>query len=129
MGYIKEIDNLDIKIKLIETIKQVCDKKIFLEVEYARCCLLLVKHKEDDGMIEQAATILQEVQVETYGSMDRREKLEFILYQMKIMIKKKDYVRLFIISKKINVKNLEIKEILDLKLTFYAYMVDYWNHE
>lgn len=38
--------------------------------------------------------------------MDRREKLEFILYQMKIMIKKEDYVRLYIISKKINEKNL-----------------------
>jgi len=34
--------------------------------------------------------------------MDRREKIEFILYQMKIMIKKQDFVRLFIISKKIN---------------------------
>lgn len=38
--------------------------------------------------------------------MDRREKLEFILYQMKIMIKKEDYVRLYIISKKINENNL-----------------------
>lgn len=46
------------------------------------------------------------MQVETYGSMDRREKLEFILYQMKIMIKKEDYVRLYIISKKINEQNL-----------------------
>lgn len=48
---------------------------------------------------------------------------------MKIMIKKKDYIRLYIISKKINEKNLEIKEILDLKITYYAYMVEYYNHE
>jgi 26S proteasome regulatory subunit N5 len=61
--------------------------------------------------------------------MDRREKLEFILYQMKIMIKKKDYIRLYIISKKINEKNLEIKEIQDLKITYYAYMIEYYNHE
>lgn len=62
------------------TLKEVCDKKIFLEVEYARCCLWLVKLKENEKDIEEAAKILQEVQVETYGSMDRREKLEFILY-------------------------------------------------
>lgn len=61
-----------------------------------------MKGKEDDNDINEAAKILQEVQVETYGSMDRREKLEFILYQMKIMIRKKDYIRLFVISKKIN---------------------------
>lgn len=64
--------------------------------------MLIVKGKEDDNDINEAAKILQEVQVETYGSMDRREKLEFILYQMKIMIRKKDYIRLFVISKKIN---------------------------
>lgn len=88
--------------RLIETIRDVTAKKIFLEVEYARCILMIVKSKENDNDILEAAKILQEVQVETYGSMDRREKLEFILYQMKIMLKKEDYVRLFIISKKIN---------------------------
>jgi len=61
--------------------------------------------------------------------MDRREKLEFILYQMKIMIKKQDYVRLLIISRKINPKNLNVKEILDLKIQYYAYLVEYFNHE
>lgn len=60
--------------------KTVCDKKIYLEVEYARCCLDIVKLKEDDNEINEAARILQEVQVETYGSMNRIEKLEFILY-------------------------------------------------
>ena len=60
--------------------------------------------------------------------MDRREKLEFILYQMKIMIKKEDYVRLYIISKKINEQNINDDEIADLKITFYAYMAIYYNH-
>lgn len=48
---------------------------------------------------------------------------------MKIMIKKKDYVRLYIISKKINQSNLDNKEILDLKITYYAYLIEYYNHE
>lgn len=49
---------------------------------------MIVRGKEDEDDILEAANILQEVQVETYGSMDKREKLEFILYQMKIMLKK-----------------------------------------
>lgn len=46
------------KLRLIETLKQVCDKKIYLEVEYARCCLMMVKHKEDSANIDEAAKIL-----------------------------------------------------------------------
>lgn len=48
---------------------------------------------------------------------------------MKIMLKKKDYVRFFIISKKINENNINDDEIADLKVTFYAYMAIYYNHE
>jgi 26S proteasome regulatory subunit N5 len=84
---------------------------------------------ETDNEIADAASILQEVQVETYGSMDKREKLEFILYQMKIMIKKLDYTRLFIISKKIEPKNLEDAPLADLKILYYSYLVFYLRHE
>ena len=35
----------------------------FIKVEYARCCLRLVKYKENDNEINEAAKILQEVQV------------------------------------------------------------------
>ena len=90
---------------------------------------MIVKNKEGENDILEAANILQEVQVETYGSMDKREKLEFILYQMKIMLKKKDFVRFFIISKKINENNINDDEIADLKVTFYSYMAIYFNNE
>ena len=43
-------------------------------------------------------------QVETYGSMEKREKVEFILEQMRLCIAKKDFIRAQIISKKISVK-------------------------
>lgn len=71
---------LEDKLGMINAIMKVSEKKIFLEVEYARCVLMLTQYKEDDNQIADAAKILQEVQVETYGSMDKREKLEFILY-------------------------------------------------
>lgn len=61
--------------------------------------------------------------------MDKREKLEFILYQMKIMLKKKDYVRFYIISKKINENNINDDEIADLKIIYYSYKAIYFNYE
>jgi len=39
MTFIQKLEKIDDKIRLIETLKEVCSKKIFLEVEYARCCL------------------------------------------------------------------------------------------
>ena len=90
---------------------------------------MLVKLKETENSIDEAAKILQDVQVETYGSMDRREKIEFILYQMKIMIKKEDYIRLYIISKKINRKNLNDAGIEDLKIIFFAYLSFFYLHD
>lgn len=44
------------------------------------------------------------MQVETYGSMEKKEKVEFILDQMRLCIAVKDYIRTQIISKKINTK-------------------------
>jgi hypothetical protein len=43
MTYIDPLSNLDIKLELIKTIKDFADKKIYLEVKYARYCLMMVK--------------------------------------------------------------------------------------
>jgi hypothetical protein len=39
--------------------------------------------------------------------MDRREKIEFLLEQMRLCLAKEDYIRTQIISKKINIKAFE----------------------
>lgn len=60
--------------------------------------------------MSEAADILQELQVETFGSMDKREKVDFILEQMRLCLAKSDYIRTQIISKKINTKFFADKE-------------------
>ena len=89
----------------------------------------MVKYNESEANIKEAAALLQDIQVETYGSMDRREKVEFILYQMRIMIKMQDQIRLLMVSKKINKKNIEHEGLEDLKIKFYSYLVFYHNHK
>lgn len=42
--------------------------------------------------------------METYGSMEKKERVEFILEQMRLCLAVKDYIRTQIISKKINTK-------------------------
>jgi hypothetical protein len=65
---------------------------------------MLSKIREDEGKVNEAADILQELQVETFGSMDKREKTDFILEQMRLTLAKRDYTRTQIISRKINTK-------------------------
>lgn len=85
--------------------------------------------KEKEGKVVEAADILQELQVETFGSMERREKTDFILEQMRLCLAKKDFTRVQIISKKISAKFFDKPENADLKIRFYELMVQHGLHD
>ncbi|ORY98341.1 PCI domain-domain-containing protein [Absidia repens] len=129
MVYLDSTPDLDTKLELIDTLRTVTDGKIYVEVERARITRMLSKIKEDEGKTTEAADILQELQVETFGSMEKREKTDFILEQMRLCLAKHDYVRTQIISKKINLKFFQEKENEDLKLRFYELMIRHALHE
>lgn len=59
---------------------------MFVEREYAVCTRQVVEMYEADGKIEEAVKQIQEIQIETYGSLENKEKVEFILYQMKLVL-------------------------------------------
>ncbi|XP_040573226.1 26S proteasome non-ATPase regulatory subunit 12 [Lepeophtheirus salmonis] len=117
--------------RLINTLRTVTEGKIYVEVERARLTLRFSSMKEEDGDMEEAVKTMRELQVETYGSMERKEKVEFILEQMRLCLAVKDYIRTQIISKKISVRFFEDKspEIQELKLKFYKYMIDLNQHD
>lgn len=64
--------------------------------------------------------------METYGSMEKKERVEFILEQMRLCLAVKDYIRTQIISKKINTKffqeeNTEVSLVVE-----YLYYISLW---
>lgn len=61
--------------------------------------------------------------------MNKREKLDFLLEQIRLCLAKKDFIRAFIISKKVNRKQLEETDLEDLKVRFYRLMIEYYTHE
>jgi 26S proteasome regulatory subunit N5 len=107
----------------IDTLRTVTAGKIYVEVERARLTHKLAKMKEEEGKIEEAANIMQELQIETFGSMERREKVELILEQMRYCLAKKDFVRTQIMSKKIHTKYFNDESVQDLKLRYYKLMI------
>lgn len=82
-----------------------------------------------EGDLDKAVAVLQDLSVETFGSMERREKTEFIIEQMRLNYEKQDYIRLGITAKKINTKFFADEEQHDLKLQYYELMILYAVHE
>lgn len=117
------------KYKMLETIREASEGKMFLEREYSQATVKLCQFLEEDGKAEEATKIIQEIQIETYGSLEVKEKVEFILYQMKLVLQRKDFVRCQILSKKISKRHISEKGLESLKIQFYQFMIQYYIHE
>lgn len=117
------------RMQMMETIRTVTENKIFVEVERARVTRDLVNIKRSQGKIDEACDILCELQVETYGSMDMSEKIEFILEQMDLSILKGDYSQATVLSRKILKKTFKNVKYESLKLVYYKSLIKIGLHK
>lgn len=104
MGFLDDTPSLEVKLRVIETLRTVTEGKIFVEVERARITRILSDIKKEQGDIKSACEILCELQVETFGSMTRREKTDFILEQVALCIENDDWTQAGILSRKISTR-------------------------
>ncbi|KAG8487206.1 hypothetical protein CXB51_020786 [Gossypium anomalum] len=151
MQYIDEAPDLETRIELIKTLNSVSAGKIYVEIERARLIRRLAKIKEEQGLIAEAADLMQEVAVETFGAMAKTEKIAFILEQVRLCLDRQDYVRAQILSRKISPRVFEvdtskekkkpkegdnvveeppadIPSLLELKRVYYELMIRYYFH-
>uniref|UniRef100_A0A2K5EF16 PCI domain-containing protein n=1 Tax=Aotus nancymaae TaxID=37293 RepID=A0A2K5EF16_AOTNA len=115
--YVEEITDLPIKLQLTDALQMVTEGKIYVEIESARLTKTLATIKEQNGDVKEAASILQELQVETYGSMKKKEQAEFILEQMRLCLAK------------INTKFFQKENTEKLKLKYYNLMIQLDQHD
>ncbi|EGV64024.1 proteasome regulatory particle subunit [Yamadazyma tenuis] len=117
---------LDTKIKVIETIRTVGDKKIYIEVERA----IVSKQLSDIYLnrlndLDKAVEILCDLQVETYSLMSFQTKIEYILQQMKLVLTKKDFSQAKILSRKILLKTLKgFDKAEEYKVVYLNYLIE-----
>ena len=117
------------KYKMLEALREAGEGKMFLEKEYAAATKTLCEYLEADGKSEEGTKIIQEIQIETYGSLETKDKVEFILYQMKLVLMRKDYVRCQILSRKISKRHLSEVGLEAFKIQYFLYMIQYYVHE
>lgn len=151
MQYIDETPDLETRIELIKTLNNVSAGKIYVEIERARLIKKLAKIKEEQGLIAEAADLMQEIAVETFGAMAKTEKIAFILEQVRLCLDRQDYIRAQILSRKISPRVFDvdpskekkkpkegdgvveeapadIPSLLELKRIYYELMIRYYSH-
>lgn len=151
MQYIDQTPDLDTRIELIKTLNNVSAGKIYVEIERARLIKKLAKIKEEQGLIDEAAELMQEIAVETFGAMAKTEKIAFILEQVRLCLDRQDYVRAQILSRKISPRVFDvdpskekkkpkegdavveeapadIPSLPELKRIYYELMIRYYKH-
>lgn len=114
---------------MIESLRAVSEGKMFVELERARLTRTLSEMEERDGNLQKAAELLQEVQVETIGAMEIKEKADFLLEQIRLCLDTKDYVRADIITRKVKPSVLEADELQELKLRYHRLMAGFNLHK
>lgn len=117
------------RLQLIETLREVTEGKVFVEVERARVSRMMSDLLYAQGDVNRAADVLQDLAVETFGSLERREKVEFILEQMRLNMERGDFHRVNMFSRKINTKFFEDEAQQDLKLLYYELMIRAGMHD
>ncbi|RLM85690.1 hypothetical protein C2845_PM04G14310 [Panicum miliaceum] len=132
MEYIDLTPDMDTCIELIKTLSSVSAGKIYVEIERARLIKRLAKIKEEQGKIDEAADLMQEITV-------------------RLCLDRQDFVRAQILSRKISTRVFdadpskekkkpkegdsivqdapaEIPSLLELKRIYYELMIRYYSH-
>ncbi|EAN33052.2 PCI domain protein [Theileria parva strain Muguga] len=125
--WLDSIPSLEVRLELFNTLDKITLGKIYLEKQRAQIIFKLAKLKEDEGNIKESASILQNIEVETYGSLNKLEKIRYILEQMRVNLLNGDYIRFFMTSKKITESALD--DYVPEKLQFYDFMIQYYHHD
>ena len=115
--------------KLLDVIIKVTEGKIFVELEYSIAIRKMAEIHIKNNNLEEAAKLIQDVQIEAFGSLERDYKVDYILFQMETLMLKGDYIRTLIVSNKIHKNHLNDETFELLKIRFYQLMIKYYIHE
>ncbi|KAK8894457.1 26S proteasome non-ATPase regulatory subunit 12 [Tritrichomonas musculus] len=122
MEHLNDISNEETKIKLVRTLCEVTEGKIFVEVERARLTEILVDYLEKKGDLVEAMNLLQDLRLEILSTMDENERIGLMLHQFKLCLQCNDQLRASLCSEKIRDQHLEDK---DLRLQYLELLITY----
>jgi len=78
--FLEKLPSKEERFHMLSSLRDAAQGKMYLEREYANTTRMQVEMYEADGKIDDAARVIQEIAIETYGSLESKEKVDFILY-------------------------------------------------
>lgn len=121
--------NQEEQTSILRSIIEVTEGKMYVEYEFSLAVRKLTEILLNQGNREEATKLIQDIQIETFGSLEKLYKVEYILFQIKVLIEKGDFIRTLIVSNKVVRKHLEEKGMEGIKVAFYLLMVKYYIKE
>lgn len=120
--------SLDIKMQLLETLLLVCEGKIYIEAEDAKLHLqLALLYETEKGDVQKACELIQDIHVETFGSLTKLEKATYILQQIRLNLVAKNYIRAMIQSRKMNRKILNEEGFEYIKMQYFLMVIELYK--
>lgn len=121
--YAEEIEDKEVKIKLLQTLRIVTEGKLYAEIERAQLSKDLARIKQEDGELREAIIILEDLKVDTLSVISKMERTEIIILIMELLVATKDYIKCLIMAKKISLKFFEQEDAELLKIRYYKLMI------
>lgn len=116
------------KIKINDTICKITEGKIYLEQERVDSVKILSQIKESNGEIHEANLLLQDLQIESFGSIEKYTRMQIILEQLRLSLKLKDFDMGQIISRKIDPKDIALSNFTELTIKYLLLKIELFQH-
>ncbi|PAV91855.1 hypothetical protein WR25_15608 [Diploscapter pachys] len=115
------------KFRLIDTLRIATANKIYVEVERARLTQMVADRKWKEGKKQEAAQMMLELHVETYSTMEIKERIRFLCEQIRMALAIGDVTRAAVISKKVSTRYFdthhESTSVQALKVIYYMLLI------
>ena len=114
-------------LSLLKTILTLTEGKIYVERERTVVIYCVAKLFEEKSDYSQACKMIQDIQIETFTHLSGEEKTIFLINQIRLLIKVKDYSKALIVANKATKKILNKKKNVLIKIKFCKLMAHYWS--
>ncbi|BFU20180.1 proteasome regulatory subunit, putative [Entamoeba histolytica HM-1:IMSS-B] len=130
-SYIPELKNKNVKgyELLAKTICTQTEGKVFVDVLRAQIVKDFALYLEENKRLDEATQIMQSMHIETFTSLDKKERMDFLLVQFRIALECEDYLRVLLLSNKVNRTTIQSEGFEELRLEFCRLMIQYNIHE
>ena len=120
--------NMEAYEELSKTICNQTEGKVFVDIQRAMIVKEYALYLEEKNRLEEAMELMKSMHIETFVSLDRKERMDFLLLQVRIALEYNDYLQAQLLSNKINRNTIKLEGFESLRIEYCRLMIKYYLH-